>query len=93
MELDPIAQQLPPNPLVCLLQHAVLFFLLSQRLLHFGLLCAEVPVFLVEMGDEELEGGDLARADVLGGGQMFVLVVVTRQLLLQLHPCLQFSSL
>jgi hypothetical protein len=47
----------------------------------------------VEMGDEELEGGDLVRADVLGGGQMFVLVVVTRQLLIQLHPCLQFSSL
>lgn len=62
-------------------------------MLHVGLLCAEVPVFLVEVGDEELERGDLARADILGRGQMLVIVVVTRQLLLKPHPCLQLSRL
>lgn len=30
LDLDSISQQLPPNPLICLLQHTILFALIGQ---------------------------------------------------------------
>jgi len=56
-----------------------------------GLLCPQIPVFLVEVGNQELKGANLVGADVLGRGQVLVFVVVARQLLLELSPSLQLS--